>query len=66
MYLLWSNGTAADKASVKLYTFTIYNYSAKIMDLIPVKRIADDEIGLYDIVSKTFFTNAGTGSFGGA
>ena len=31
--------------------------------LIPAKRNSDNVVGMYDTVSKTFFTNAGTGSF---
>jgi len=32
-------------------------------DLIPARRDSDNEIGMYDLVSNTFFTNAGTGEF---
>jgi hypothetical protein len=32
-------------------------------DLIPAKRNSDSVIGMYDTVSGTFFTNAGTGDF---
>ena len=31
--------------------------------LIPAKRNSDNVVGMWDTVSKTFFTNAGTGSF---
>ena len=34
-----------------------------IRNFIPCYRKSDDEIGMYDTVSKTFFTNAGTGTF---
>lgn len=34
-----------------------------IQYLIPVRRKSDNELGMYDTVSGTFFTNAGTGSF---
>jgi hypothetical protein len=30
---------------------------------IPARRNSDDEIGMYDLVSNTFFTNSGSGSF---
>jgi len=33
------------------------------MYLVPAKRNSDSEIGMYDMVSGTFFTNAGTGAF---
>ena len=29
----------------------------------PVKRKSDNAVGLYDVISKTFFGNAGTGNF---
>lgn len=32
--------------------------------LIPAKRKADDVVGMYDLVSGSFMTNAGSGSFG--
>lgn len=32
-------------------------------DLVPCYRKADGEIGMFDLVSKTFLTNAGTGTF---
>lgn len=34
-----------------------------VRDLIPCYRKADTEIGLYDLVNDTFYTNAGTGTF---
>lgn len=34
-----------------------------IRNFVPCYRKSDNEIGLYDTVSKTFFTNAGTGTF---
>lgn len=34
-----------------------------IQDLIPCYRKVDDTPGMYDLVSNTFFTNAGTGEF---
>lgn len=35
----------------------------RICNLIPGRRISDGEIGMYDTVSNTFKTNAGTGDF---
>ena len=32
-------------------------------DLIPARRRSDSEVGMYDLVSGTFLTNAGTGDF---
>ena len=46
----------------------IYSYYHKKADeneinLIPCYRKSDNEIGMYDTVSKTFYTNSGTGTF---
>lgn len=50
----------------------LFVYGCKIFDdgvlarnFIPAKRTADDVCGLWDTVTKTFFTNAGTGAFTG-
>ena len=34
-----------------------------IADYIPAKRNSDNVLGMYDLISNTFFTNQGTGSF---
>lgn len=36
---------------------------AKEAEFVPCYRKSDGEIGMYDTVSKTFYTNAGTGTF---
>lgn len=46
-------------ASVKIFSLT----SDGIIDLVPCCRKSDGEIGMYDLVSNTFFTNQGTGTF---
>lgn len=50
--------------SGKIYYFKIYNNSTLVRDYVPVKRISDGAIGLYDKVNKLFYGNDGTGSFG--
>lgn len=47
----------------KFYYLKIYSNGVLVKDFIPVKRKSDNVICLYDKVSKTFFTNSGTGSF---
>lgn len=51
--------------NMKLYYFKIYDYGTETLlrDFIPVKRISDDEICLYDKVEGEFYTNDGTGDF---
>ena len=46
------------------FTWTIYSCIIKNKrNLIPVKRKSDNVVWMYDIISKTFFTNASTWSF---
>ena len=35
----------------------------EIMHLIPCYRTEDEEVGMYDLITETFFTNVGTGKF---
>ena len=46
----------------KMYYFQIYENDQLLYDFIPVRR-SDGVLGLYDTVTDTFFTNAGTGEF---
>lgn len=50
-------------ASMRLYYLKMYSNSALVRDFIPCYRKADGVIGLYDLVSQTFFTNQGSGTF---
>lgn len=52
-----------NKASMKLYRFKIYNGSTLAHDFIPVQRISDKVLGLYDLKTSTFKTNLGSGVF---
>lgn len=47
----------------RLYKLTIDNGNTEKLNLVPCYRIADGEIGMYDLVSATFFTNSGSGTF---
>lgn len=47
----------------KIYSIAFSDDSNIILNLIPAKRNSDNEIGMYDTVSGTFFTNQGTGEF---
>lgn len=55
------NGSAGFIGKVK--TCTIKDGDTVRFIGVPCCRKSDGEIGMYDTVSKTFFTNAGTGSF---
>lgn len=41
----------------------IYDNGTLIRDYIPVKRVSDNAVCLYDLVNHNFVTNAGTGTF---
>lgn len=65
-YLLHVSGEAyfakaTEKA--KLYSLKIAELGTLTRDFIPCYRKNDGEVGLYDTVTETFFTNAGTGEF---
>lgn len=50
-------------ASSKWKTFKIYDNGTLVRDYVPCYRDSDEEAGLYDLITNTFYTNAGTGTF---
>ncbi len=65
-----SNGIDKGSSSIWQYHGTLRVYYAKltddgtvVRDLIPCIHTIDGTVGMYDLVTKTFFGNAGTGSF---
>lgn len=67
LYIFASNtttlGVAGCYAKAKLYSCKVYDNDVLVRDYIPCYRKSDNVIGLYDLVTNTFFTNAGTGTF---
>lgn len=61
-----SSGTSNRILIGKVYSFKLYESNIIIRNMIPSKRKSDNVIGMYDMVSGQFFTNAGSGSFTGA
>lgn len=47
----------------RVYYTKLYDNGILVFNGIPAKRKSDNVIGMYDTVSGTFFTNAGTGTF---
>ena len=47
----------------RLYYTKMWKNGTLVRYLIPAKRNSDNVVGMYDTVSKTFFTNAGSGAF---
>ena len=57
----FSNGVSA-RCSGRLYFLEIFDGESLIRDFVPCIN-GSGEVGLYDLVSKQFFGNAGTGTF---
>lgn len=56
-------GGINEYAKMKLYSCSMYDSGMLVRNFIPAKRDSDSKIGLYDTVSKTFFTDANGGNF---
>ena len=52
------------RISARVYSVLIWKNGKLVRNYIPAKD-SNDVVGLYDLVTKTFFTNAGTGVFTG-
>lgn len=52
-----------DRCYARFYKFEIYSNDEQKFNGIPCYRKSDNKPGMYDLVSNTFFTNAGTGEF---
>lgn len=58
------NNNLANYAKIKLYSFKVWNDTGvMIANLIPCYRKSNGDIGLYNIMDDTFYTNIGTGTF---
>ena len=61
---IFASGTTDTQASnIVMYAISIYNDDSLLFNGIPCYRKSDTEIGMFDLVSGTFFTNSGTGTF---
>lgn len=62
---LFGNTAETSNSEIRIYSFSIKNNITDgiIQELVPCYRKSDNEIGMYDIVSNTFLTNSGVGSF---
>lgn len=65
IYLFCMNnvGVAAFPSRAEMYSFVIIENGNLLMNMIPCIRKLDSKPGMYDTITKTFFTNAGTGEF---
>ena len=53
----------SQKASVAYKYFKIKDNNKVVFWCIPARRNSDSVLGMYDLVTDTFFTNGGTGTF---
>ena len=60
--LFASLGTEYSKYT-QLFYWRMYDNGDLVRDMIPARRNSDGVLGMYDIVTQTFFTNAGSGAF---
>ncbi len=58
-----NGGNITQHGKLKLYYLRLYDGEELVRNYIPCIRISDNELGLYDMVSDTFFENEGTGEF---
>lgn len=49
----------------KIYSAKIYVSEALVRNFIPCRRLSDNTVGMYDLVTNAFFENGGTGTFVG-
>lgn len=59
----YTNDTTRSLSAIRLYHLKLWENNIMVRDFIPCYRKSDNEVGLYDLVTKTFFTNAGTDTF---
>ena len=60
-----TGGSVAGYLSAKLYSCQIYDNDVLVRDFVPCIN-ASGEIGLFDMVNRQFYGNAGTGTFTGS
>lgn len=59
-----NNGTADEIAGyLRVYSFKLYENDVVSCDLVPCYRKADGVIGMYDIIGRHFYANAGSNTF---
>lgn len=59
----YNNESTGGYISARIYAFKIWDNGTLIRDFVPVYRITDNVIGLYDKVNGVFYINQGNGTF---
>lgn len=63
LYLFYGYYNTENLGSIRLYYYQVELNDVLLRNYIPCRRNSDNVLGMYDTVSQTFFTNAGTGTF---
>ena len=63
IFTRFSKGNISDPRVARLYSFKCSINGVLTNELVPCYRKSDNEVGLYDIVGKQFYTNSGSGKF---
>lgn len=64
VYLFACNTNGATlQSSCRIYSCKIWDDGVLVFDFVPCCRKSDGEPGMYNLVTKKFFTNAGSGEF---
>lgn len=58
----WNSGDEYCKYT-QLFYWQMWDNGVLVRDMIPARRNSDNVVGMWDTVTQTFFTNAGTGAF---
>lgn len=58
-----SSGRTYTNKGARIYYLRFFDGNTKMADYVPCYRKSDGEIGMYDTVTKTFYTNSGTDTF---
>lgn len=58
-----NSGSIGNQTVMRFYYLQIYMDGVLVRDYVPCYRKADSVIGMYDLVTNSFFTNAGSGTF---
>ena len=58
-----NTGSVSVMANHRIYYCKLWQDKVLVRDFVPARRNADSELGLYDTVGGTFYTNVGSGTF---
>ena len=63
LFALNARGVIENNSLMQLFNCKIWEGDTLVRDFVPALRKSDGKVGLYDLVSATFFTNLGTENF---